>query len=99
MQKETGTNERTNTDTPDPYDLFSRGLRQSMKWKLKKTRRRRDAQRIRQKYSFIDNIANRKTKLWRTKLIKGEQSPLTPMAGATIFSEELNFFVYYLYLT
>ena len=21
MQKETGTNEKTNTDTPDPYDL------------------------------------------------------------------------------
>ena len=27
MQKETGTNEQTNTDTLDPYDLFSRGLR------------------------------------------------------------------------
>ena len=25
------TNERTNTDTLEPYDLFSRGLRQSMK--------------------------------------------------------------------
>ena len=33
MQKETGTNEQTNTDTLDPYDLFSRGLRRSMKWK------------------------------------------------------------------
>ena len=33
MQKGTGTNEQTNTDTLDPYDLFSRGLRQSMKWK------------------------------------------------------------------
>ena len=39
MQKATGkatgtnerTNERTNTDTLDPYDLFSRGLRRSMK--------------------------------------------------------------------
>ena len=30
MQKETGTNEQTNTDTLDPYDLFSRGLRRSM---------------------------------------------------------------------
>ena len=27
----TGTNKRTNTDTLDPYDLFSRGLRRSMK--------------------------------------------------------------------
>ena len=27
----TGTNKRTNTDTLDPYDLFSRGLRQSIK--------------------------------------------------------------------
>ena len=33
MQKETGTNEQTNTDTLDPYDLFSRGLRWSTKWK------------------------------------------------------------------
>ena len=33
MQKVAGTNERTNTGTLDPYDLFSRGLRQSMKWK------------------------------------------------------------------
>ena len=24
---------QTNTDTLDPYDLFSRGLRRSMKWK------------------------------------------------------------------
>ena len=31
MQKATGTNERTNTDTLDLYDLFSRGLRRSMK--------------------------------------------------------------------
>ena len=30
MQKETGANEQTNTDTLDPYDLFSRGLRRSM---------------------------------------------------------------------
>ena len=29
--KRTGTNEQTNTDTLDPYDLFSRGLRRSMK--------------------------------------------------------------------
>ena len=28
-KKATGTNERTNTDTPEPYDLFSRGLRRS----------------------------------------------------------------------
>ena len=33
MQKVAGTNEWTNTDTLDPYDLFSRGLRRSMKWK------------------------------------------------------------------
>ena len=33
MQKATGTNERMNTDTLDPYDLFSRGLRRSMKKK------------------------------------------------------------------
>ena len=33
MQKETGTNERANTDFLDPYDLFSRGLRRSTKWK------------------------------------------------------------------
>ena len=33
MQKGTGTNKRTNTDALDPYDLFSRGLRRSMKWK------------------------------------------------------------------
>ena len=31
MQKGARTNEQTNTDTLDPYDLFSRGLRQSMK--------------------------------------------------------------------
>ena len=31
MQKQTGTNEQTNTDTLDPCDLFSRGLRQSTK--------------------------------------------------------------------
>ena len=31
MQKETGTNEQANTDTLDPYDLFSRGLRRSTK--------------------------------------------------------------------
>ena len=31
MQKGTGTNEQTNTDTLDTYDLFSRGLRRSMK--------------------------------------------------------------------
>ena len=31
MQKGTGINEQTNTDTLDPYDLFSRGLRLSMK--------------------------------------------------------------------
>ena len=30
MQKETGANEQTNTDTLDPCDLFSRGLRRSM---------------------------------------------------------------------
>ena len=35
MQKGTGTNEQTNTDILDPYDLFSRGLRRSMKWKAK----------------------------------------------------------------
>ena len=29
--KGTGTNERTNTDTLHPYDLFSRRLRRSMK--------------------------------------------------------------------
>ena len=29
MQKGTGTNEQTNTDILDPYDLFSRGLRRS----------------------------------------------------------------------
>ena len=33
MQKGTGTNEQTNTDTLEPYDLFSRGLRRSVKWK------------------------------------------------------------------
>ena len=33
MQKETGTNEQTNTDTLDPYDLFSSGLGRSMKLK------------------------------------------------------------------
>ena len=33
MQKETGTNEQINTDTLDAYDLFSRGLRRSTKWK------------------------------------------------------------------
>ena len=31
MQNETGTNEQTNTDTLDPYDLFLRGLIRSMK--------------------------------------------------------------------
>ena len=31
MQNETGTNEQTNTDTLDPYDLFLRGLRRRMK--------------------------------------------------------------------
>ena len=31
MQKETGTIKQTNTDTLDPYDLFSKGLRRSMK--------------------------------------------------------------------
>ena len=31
MQKGTGTNEQTKTDSLDPYDLFSRGLRRSMK--------------------------------------------------------------------
>ena len=31
MQKETETNERTNTDTLDPHDHFSRGPRRSMK--------------------------------------------------------------------
>ena len=30
-KKATGTNKRTNTDILDPYDLFSRGLRRSMK--------------------------------------------------------------------
>ena len=33
MQKGTGTNERTNTDTLVPYDLFSRGLRRNTKQK------------------------------------------------------------------
>ena len=33
VSKRTGTNEQMNTDTLDPYDLFSRGLRRSMKWK------------------------------------------------------------------
>ena len=33
MQKETATNEQMNTDTLDSYDLFSRGLRRSTKWK------------------------------------------------------------------
>ena len=33
MQKETGTNEQTNTDALDSYDLFSRGLRRSTKLK------------------------------------------------------------------
>ena len=33
MQKVVDTNEWTNTDTLNPYDLFSRGLRRSMKWK------------------------------------------------------------------
>ena len=33
MQKEPGTNEQENTDILDPYDLFSRGLRRSKKWK------------------------------------------------------------------
>ena len=33
MQKETGTNEQTNADTLDPYDLFSSGLGRSMKLK------------------------------------------------------------------
>ena len=33
MQKETGTNEQANTDTLDPDDLFSRGLRRSARWK------------------------------------------------------------------
>ena len=31
MQKETGPNEQANTDTLGPYDIFSRGLRRSMK--------------------------------------------------------------------
>ena len=31
MQKAIGTNERTNTDTLDPHDLFSWGQRRSMK--------------------------------------------------------------------
>ena len=31
MQKGTGTNKQTNEDTLDPYNLFSRGLRRSMK--------------------------------------------------------------------
>ena len=31
MQKGTGANERTNTDTLDPCDPFSSGLRRSMK--------------------------------------------------------------------
>ena len=31
MQKGTGTNEQTNTDTLEPYDLCSSGLRPSMK--------------------------------------------------------------------
>ena len=33
MQQETGTNEQTNTGALDLYDLFSRGLRRSTKWK------------------------------------------------------------------
>ena len=33
MQKETGTNKQTKTNTLDPYDLFSRRLRRSTKWK------------------------------------------------------------------
>ena len=33
MQKETGKNKQANTDTLDPYDLFSRRLRRSIKWK------------------------------------------------------------------
>ena len=33
IQKETDTNERTNTDTLAPYDLFSRGMRRSTKRK------------------------------------------------------------------
>ena len=36
MQKETGTNEQTNTDILDPYNFFSRGLRRSTKWKTKR---------------------------------------------------------------
>ena len=31
MQKETGTNEQRNTYILDPYDIFSRGLTQSIK--------------------------------------------------------------------
>ena len=31
MQKGTSTNEQTNADTLDPYDLYSRELRRSMK--------------------------------------------------------------------
>ena len=31
MQKETGTKEKTNADTLDPYDLLSRGVRRSAK--------------------------------------------------------------------
>ena len=33
MQKATDTNEQTNNDTLDPHDLFSRGMRRSMKLK------------------------------------------------------------------
>ena len=70
MQKETGTNEQTNTDTLDPYDLFLRGLKRSTKWKpnayqfIKSKHRYKkeedeETPGIRQKFSFIGNIANR----------------------------------------
>ena len=74
MQKETGTKEQTNTDTLDhPYDLFSRALRQSTKWRpnahqlIKRKNRYKkeedvETRRIRQKSSFIGNIANRDKK-------------------------------------
>ena len=64
--------------TETKYQIKTKRVLISKEQKTDKKEKDVETQRIRQKSSSTDNIANRKKKLWRTKLIKEEQFSVSP---------------------